>query len=76
MKRITSWRELVDQLNQRIGIDPEVVQALNEVKGRLTTPIFSNAPKSQVMKEYAEKHNIPFIDIKLIKEPPCDSSKR
>lgn len=45
MPRIPNWRELVDQLRQRIGLDPEVIQALNEVKARLTTPIFSTEKK-------------------------------
>lgn len=39
--RIINWRELVDQVRHRLGVDPEVVEALNEIKGRLTTPIFS-----------------------------------
>lgn len=45
-ERIISWREMLDQLKQRIGIDPEVVQAINEVKGRLNTPIFSREKPS------------------------------
>lgn len=38
---IIDWRKALEQLHQCLGIAPEAVEAINEVRARLTTPIFS-----------------------------------